>query len=98
MSSADVLSIFNGALTTLLLSIAGIALGLPLGLGLALARWASVPLLNLLVATLCKPAARHTADHAGATDLLCFAHRRHLGRPGDRRSDRPGAQHSGLQL
>ena len=38
MSHADVLSIFSGALTTLLLSIAGIALGLPLGLGLALAR------------------------------------------------------------
>ena len=50
MSSADVLSIFSGALTTLLLSIAGIALGLPLGLGLALARWAKVPLLNPLVA------------------------------------------------
>lgn len=50
MTSADVLSIFSGALTTLLLSIAGIALGLPLGLGLALARWARVPLLNPVVA------------------------------------------------
>lgn len=50
MSHADVLSIFSGALTTLLLSIAGIALGLPLGLGLALARWAQVPLLNQVVA------------------------------------------------
>ncbi|MFN7122721.1 MAG: ABC transporter permease subunit, partial [Hydrogenophaga sp.] len=50
MSHADVLSIFSGALTTLLLSIAGIALGLPFGLGLALARWARVPLLNPVVA------------------------------------------------
>ena len=50
MSSADVLTIFSGAWTTLLLSIAGIALGLPLGLGLALLRWGRVPLLNPLVA------------------------------------------------
>ena len=50
MTHADVLSIFSGALTTLLLSIAGIALGLPFGLGLALARWAKVPLLNPVVA------------------------------------------------
>jgi His/Glu/Gln/Arg/opine family amino acid ABC transporter permease subunit len=49
MSHADVLSIFSGALTTLLLSIAGIALGLPLGLGLALVRWARVPLLGAVV-------------------------------------------------
>jgi len=44
MSTADVLAIFGGALTTLLLSAAGIALGLPIGLGLALLRWARVPL------------------------------------------------------
>ncbi|MDR7093847.1 amino acid ABC transporter permease [Hydrogenophaga laconesensis] len=50
MSTADVLTIFSGAWTTLLLSLAGIALGLPLGLGLALIRWARVPLLNPLVA------------------------------------------------
>jgi His/Glu/Gln/Arg/opine family amino acid ABC transporter permease subunit len=50
MSHADVLTIFSGAWTTLLLSIAGIALGLPLGLGLALLRWGRVPLLNQAVA------------------------------------------------
>ena len=50
MSSADVLAIFQGALTTLLLSGAGILLGLPLGLGLALIRWARVPLLAPSVA------------------------------------------------
>lgn len=50
MSHADVLTIFSGAWTTLLLSFAGIALGLPLGLGLALLRWGRVPLLNPLVA------------------------------------------------
>jgi His/Glu/Gln/Arg/opine family amino acid ABC transporter permease subunit len=43
MSYLDVLSIFSGALTTLLLSIAGIALGLPIGLGMALLRWGRVP-------------------------------------------------------
>ena len=43
MSSADVLAIFGGALTTLLLSAAGIAAGLPIGLGMALVRWGSVP-------------------------------------------------------
>ena len=51
MSYADVLTIFSGAWTTLLLSIAGIALGLPLGLGLALLRWGRVPLASQLVAT-----------------------------------------------
>jgi len=50
MSQADVLAIFSGALTTLLLSAAGIALGLPIGLGMALLRWARVPLLAPLVA------------------------------------------------
>lgn len=50
MSHADVLTIFSGAWTTLLLSITGIALGLPLGLGLALLRWGRVPLLNPAVA------------------------------------------------
>ncbi len=50
MSHADVLSIFSGALTTLLLSFAGIALGLPLGLGLAISRWARISVLNSVVA------------------------------------------------
>ena len=51
MSSADVLSMFSGALTTLLLSAAGIALGCPIGLGLALLRWGRVPAVAPLVAT-----------------------------------------------
>ncbi len=50
MSSADVLAIFAGALTTLLLSAAGIVLGLPIGLGLALLRWARVPVVARAVA------------------------------------------------
>jgi His/Glu/Gln/Arg/opine family amino acid ABC transporter permease subunit len=50
MSSADILSIFSGALTTLLLSAAGIALGLPVGLGLALLRWARVPVVAPIIA------------------------------------------------
>jgi His/Glu/Gln/Arg/opine family amino acid ABC transporter permease subunit len=39
MSYLAVLSIFEGAVVTLVLSAAGIALGLPIGLGLALLRW-----------------------------------------------------------
>ena len=39
------LAIFSGALTTLLLSAAGITLGLRIGLSLALLRWARVPVL-----------------------------------------------------
>jgi His/Glu/Gln/Arg/opine family amino acid ABC transporter permease subunit len=50
MSAADVLAIFAGALTTVLLSAAGIALGLPMGLGLALVRWARTPVASSLVA------------------------------------------------
>lgn len=50
MSAADLLSIFSGALTTLLLSAAGIALGLPIGLGLALLRWARLPVAAPVVA------------------------------------------------
>lgn len=45
MSTADLLAIFHGALTTLLMSGVGIFLGLPLGLGLALVRWAKIPVL-----------------------------------------------------
>ena len=50
MSSADVLAIFGGALTTLLLSAAGIAAGLPIGLGMALVRWSKVPVAARCVA------------------------------------------------
>jgi His/Glu/Gln/Arg/opine family amino acid ABC transporter permease subunit len=49
VSTADLLAILNGALMTLLLSVAGILMGLPLGLGLALVRWARVPLLAPVV-------------------------------------------------
>lgn len=51
MSAADVLAIFQGALTTLLLSGVAIFLGLPLGLGLGLIRWAGIPLVASCVAT-----------------------------------------------
>lgn len=50
MSAADVLAIFQGAITTLLLSGVGILLGLPIGLGLALIRWTRVPMAAPLVA------------------------------------------------
>ena len=50
MSPGDVLAILGGAVTTLLLSGLGIALGLPIGLGLALVRWSRVPVATQCVA------------------------------------------------
>ena len=49
MSSVDMLTILSATTTTLLLSVTGILLGLPIGLGLALTRWARVPLANQFV-------------------------------------------------
>jgi len=50
MSWNDVLSIVSGAGATITLSAAAILLGLPIGLGLALVRWAGLPGLAPLVA------------------------------------------------
>ena len=50
MSAADVLAIFQGAVTTIVLSGIAILLGLPIGLGLALIRWVRVPLVARCVA------------------------------------------------
>ncbi|HKM63057.1 MAG TPA: ABC transporter permease subunit [Acidisphaera sp.] len=52
MTEYDWISLLQGALVTVSLSLAGIALGLPLGLGLALIRWAQVPVASPVVATL----------------------------------------------
>ena len=49
MSPADMITILSATTTTLLLSVTGILLGLPIGLGLALVRWARVPLANQFV-------------------------------------------------
>jgi His/Glu/Gln/Arg/opine family amino acid ABC transporter permease subunit len=49
MSAADILTILQGAVTTGLLSCVGILLGLPLGLLLALSRWARVPVVAQVV-------------------------------------------------
>jgi len=49
MSAADILTILQGAVTTASLSCVGILLGLPLGLLLAVARWAGVPVVAQLV-------------------------------------------------
>jgi His/Glu/Gln/Arg/opine family amino acid ABC transporter permease subunit len=49
MTGADIVSILAGALVTISLSLAGILIGLPIGLGLALIRWADVPLAARLV-------------------------------------------------
>ncbi|CCD97717.1 amino acid ABC transporter permease [Bradyrhizobium sp. STM 3809] len=50
MSAADVLAILQGAVVTVTLSFVGILVGLPIGLGLALLRWADVPVASRIVA------------------------------------------------
>jgi His/Glu/Gln/Arg/opine family amino acid ABC transporter permease subunit len=49
MSAYDYFSIAQGALATILLSVASLLLGIPLGLGLALLRWGRVPVAHRLV-------------------------------------------------
>lgn len=49
MSLFDWLALFQGAGVTVLLSLSGIAIGLPLGLTLAVVRWLRVPVLSQLV-------------------------------------------------
>jgi His/Glu/Gln/Arg/opine family amino acid ABC transporter permease subunit len=50
MSGADIAAIFQGAIVTITLSAIGILIGLPIGLGLALIRWADIPVLGRIVA------------------------------------------------
>jgi His/Glu/Gln/Arg/opine family amino acid ABC transporter permease subunit len=50
MSPADFLAILRGAAATVSLSLSGIALGVPIGLALALVRWARLPVLSAIVA------------------------------------------------
>jgi len=49
MSGGDIAAIFQGAIVTMALSLTGILIGLPIGLGLALIRWANVPFLAAVV-------------------------------------------------
>src|SRR5438477_4663455 len=49
MSGADIAAIFGGAVVTVSLSLIGILIGLPVGLGLALLRWANVPVVARVV-------------------------------------------------
>ena len=50
MSGADLLAILQGAVVTVTLSLAGILIGLPIGLALAVLRWADVPVVARVVA------------------------------------------------
>lgn len=50
MSFNDFLAILQGALATITLSAIGILIGLPIGLALALIRWAKTPILSSIVA------------------------------------------------
>jgi len=49
MSGADIAAILQGAVVTVSLSLVGILIGLPIGLGLALMRWANVPIVAGIV-------------------------------------------------
>src|ERR1700755_2596728 len=49
MSGSDVLAILQGAVVTVTLSLIGILIGLPIGLALAVLRWADVPVLARIV-------------------------------------------------
>src|ERR1700724_4296162 len=49
MSGADIAAIFGGAGVAVSLSLVGILIGLPIGLGLALIRWANVPFVARIV-------------------------------------------------
>jgi His/Glu/Gln/Arg/opine family amino acid ABC transporter permease subunit len=50
VTASDYIAILQGAVVTVTLSLAGILIGLPIGLGLALLRWADVPVLGRIVA------------------------------------------------
>ena len=50
MSGGDLLAILQGAVVTVMLSLAGILIGLPIGLALAVLRWADVPVVARVVA------------------------------------------------
>jgi His/Glu/Gln/Arg/opine family amino acid ABC transporter permease subunit len=49
MNGSDIAAIFQGAIMTVTLSFIGILIGLPIGLGLALIRWANVPVVARVV-------------------------------------------------
>src|SRR6202163_2858909 len=49
MNSGDIAAILQGAVVTVSLSFVGILIGLPIGLGLALLRWADVPVAARIV-------------------------------------------------
>src|SRR5258708_34594569 len=49
MSAGNMISLVWGASTTVSLSLAAILLGIPLGLGLAVVRWARLPVLRQIV-------------------------------------------------
>jgi len=49
MSGGDIAAIFQGAIVTMSLSLIGILIGMPIGLGLALIRWANVPVAGSIV-------------------------------------------------
>jgi len=49
MNGSDIAAILQGAIVTVTLSLIGILIGLPIGLGFALLRWANVPIVSGIV-------------------------------------------------
>jgi len=70
MNGSDIAAIFQGAIMTVTLSFIGILIGLPIGLGLALIRWANVPVVARIVTLYRQHAARHAAGHAAAAAVF----------------------------
>ena len=98
MSAADILAILQGAVTTASLSCVGILLGLPLGLLLAITRWARVPVVAQVVTVY---VSMLRATPLVTLVLLIFFALPERGRADRRRLGRhPGAgdEHLGLQL
>ena len=52
MTEADFLALLHGAVLTVLFSVAAMVIGVPAGLGMALVRWARVPVASPVVAVL----------------------------------------------
>ena len=52
MTATDLAALLRGAASTVLFSVAAVAIGVPAGLGLALVRWVRVPVLSPVVALL----------------------------------------------
>ncbi len=98
MSVLDFLAILRGAVATVSLSLSGIALGVPLGLALALVRWTRVPVMSPIVATYVSVMRATPAVTLALLIFFALPERRHRNGPGADRDLDPDAQHCRVQL